>query len=77
MRSSFKYANNKIFIYFFYFCTHSITVPVYDQFKAIYRYIQFVKKIFAHQKKYGKCDHHSRIPTTKSLYIFFIFAHIL
>ena len=30
MWSSFKYTNNKIFTYFFYFFTHSITILVYD-----------------------------------------------
>ena len=42
--SSFKNFNNKIFTYFFYYCTHSITVLVYDHKAPIYTVYKVSKK---------------------------------
>ena len=43
-----------------------------------YIYIQFVKKIFAQQKKNFKCDLHSLKSSNKIFtYFYFVFTHIL
>ena len=46
MWSSFKNSKNKIFTYFFLFCTHSITVLVYDQKAPIVFYRNFSWQLY-------------------------------